>query len=272
MNGFSKLNVICPSYFSLFNNCQKENIKIIKHKINYISGDFLEINPIKYNNGIFWLTNPIYSLGLHINVNNLGIIEQLLENNIVIADDCVAHKYKEISRVYGNHKNFIGIYAPHKSVCINGIKFSAIVFNKENESFFDQSIDFLCGGLNIASVAAIVNYLDGSYEIYRNKFQEYINETHLFIKNICKDIPQLYYSNTDEHYLTSICFPNIPYELSGDLKFLWNIMDHTGAAFITGYFNNYPQESGFSFRVNMARDSVLFRSTLKRLLLFLAQI
>jgi len=270
MKGFSKLNVICPSYFSLFNNCQKENIKIIKHKINYITGDLLEINPMKYRDEIFWLTNPIYSLGFHLNKKNLDIIEQLLVKNIIIADDCVAHKYKEISRVYGNHKNFIGIYAPHKSVCINGIKFSAIVFSKEDEPFFDQSIDFLCGGLNIASVAAINNYLDGSYEIYKNKFQEHINGTHLFVKNICKEIPQAYYNNADEHYLTSISFPKIPYKLSGNKKFLWNIMDNTGAAFITGHFNNYPKESGFSFRVNMARDSSQFRSTLTRLLLFLA--
>lgn len=271
MNGFSKLNVICPSYFSLFNNCQKENIEIIKHPIDYRTGDFLGINPKDYHNEIFWITNPIYSLGHHIEKNHQIIIEELLKENVVIVDDCVAQKNKELSHLYGNHKNFMGIYAPHKSVCINGLKFSMIVFNKDYEPFFDQSIDFLCGGLNIASVAAINSYLDGSFDVYRNKFQQNIKETHVFIKKICEEIPHVYYNNADEHYLSSILFPNIPYELGGNKSFLWNIMDNTGGSFITGHFNNYPPESGFSFRVNLARDSILFRSTLVRLLLFLSK-
>jgi len=270
MKGYTKLHIVCPVYFSLFNNCQKEGIEIIKHGINYITGDFLEINSNDYKNEIFWITNPIYSLGNHLNNKNLNTIKNLLENNIVIVDDCLAYKDKEISRTFGYHQNFIGIFAPHKSICVNGLKFSAVIFNKEYESFFDKSVDFLCGGLNIASVAAINNYLDGSYDIYRGKFQEYINDTHDFIKNVCKTLPQAHYYNEDKHYLASICFPHIKYELGGNKDFIWNAMDNTGSIFITGFFNNYPCESGFSFRINMARDSAIFRSTLTRLLLYLA--
>jgi bifunctional pyridoxal-dependent enzyme with beta-cystathionase and maltose regulon repressor activities len=272
MKGFKKLNVVRPAYFSLTNNCQKENIECVKYDMDYRTGQINGISPNNFKDEIFWITNPFYSLGHYINEDSIKLIEKLLERNTVIVDDCLAQKNKELSRYLGNHPNFIGIYAPHKSVCVNGLKFSILVFDKEDEPFFDQSIDFLCGGINVASLAAIQNYLDGSYDLYRKKLQENMEPTHQFIGDLCTKIPGAYYENKDLHYLTGICFPQIPYELGLNKDFIWKIMDNTGAAFISGAFNNYPKETGFSFRVNLTRDSAIFRATLTRLLLFLKDI
>jgi hypothetical protein len=268
--GYEHLNVICPSYFSLINNCQKEGIRYVKYEMDYKEGQINGISAKDFKNEIFWITNPFYSLGHYLNNNSIRLVEDLLENNIIIADECVAQKGKELSRLFGSHPNFIGIYAPHKSVCINGIKFSILVFNTEDEPFFDQSIDFLCGGINIASLSAISNYLNGNYELYRRKFQKEINNTHNWLNETCKKIQGSYYTNRSRHYLTGICFPEIPYELGKNKEIIWKIMDNTGSAFIPGILNNYPKETGFSFRVNMARDSAQFRATIMRLLLFLS--
>jgi hypothetical protein len=106
--------------------------------------------------------------------------------------------------------------------------------------------------------------------LYRQEFQKEIDNTHNWLGETCKKIQGAYYDNRNRHYLTSICFPEIPYELGKNKEILWEIMDNTGGAFIPGTLNNYPKETGFSFRINMARDSVQFKATIMRLLLFLS--
>ena len=271
MKGYKRLNVLCPSYFSLINNCQMENIEFVKHEMNYKTGQIKGIDAQDYKGEVFWFTNPFYSLGHHITGDSLRLIEELLEDNIVIVDDCVAQKGKELSRYFGNHPNFLGMYAPHKSISVNGVKFSILTFNHEDKVFFEQCVDYMCGGLNIASLAAIDHFLNGSYDSYRQVFQKTINKTHEWVNNICAKTRGAYYANKDQHYLTSIFFPEIPYNSGGNRDFLWDITEKTGATFIPGILNNYPEESGFSFRINMARDSATFRDKLAKVLSILGQ-
>jgi hypothetical protein len=271
MKGYKRLNVLCPSYFSLINNCQMENIEFVKHEMNYKTGQIKGIVAQEHKGEVFWFTNPFYSLGHHITGDSLKLIEELLDENIVIVDDCVAQKGKELSHFFGNHPNFLGMYAPHKSISVNGIKFSILTFNHEYKVFFEQCVDYMCGGLNIASLTAIDHFLDGSYDLYGQVFQETINKTHEWVDNLCAKTRGAYYVNKDQHYLTSIFFPEIPYKSGGNRDFLWDITDKTGTTFIPGILNNYPEESGFSFRINMARDSATFRDKLAKVLLILGK-
>ncbi len=271
-HGYNRLHVIYPSYFSLKNNCQKEKISIIKHEIDYNTGYITSIIPNDYNGDAFWITNPAYSMGHNIASFNKGLVKELLYNNIVIFDDCVIQNSQTASRLFGNHKNFFGIYAPHKAICMNGIKFSMIVFNCEDEPFFDQSVDFLCGGLDIASMAAIHHYVGDEYEKYNHIFQINIRKTNDWISELCKKFPKCFYTNINNHFINSIYFPNIPYDLGLSTDFIWDLMDNTAASIITGAQNEYPRNSGFSFRINLARESPIFRATLIRVLCYLSRV
>lgn len=271
-HGYNRLHVIYPSYFSLKNNCHKENISIIKHDIDYKTGYITTIRPNDYTGEAFWITNPAYSMGHNIASINESLIKELLYNNIVVIDDCVIQNNKTASRLFGNHHNYFGIYVPHKAICMNGVKFSMIVFNCEDEPFFDQSADFLCGGLDNASMAAIEHYVGEEYDKYNKIFQTNIRNTNEWILRTCKEFPECFYTNINSLYINSIYFPNIPYELGTNIDFIWNLMDNTAASIITGAQNEYPKESGFSFRINLARESPVFRATLIRVLYYLSSI
>ncbi len=206
-HGYNTLHVVYPSYFSIGNNCKKENIVIIKHEINYKTGR-ITIDPKNYQNEIFWITNPAYSMGYNTATINVDIIKNLLRNNIVIVDDCVIQNNHTASRLFGSHHNFLGVYAPHKAVCMNGVKFSMLVFNCKDEPFFDQSVDFLCGGLDSASMAAVNHYASSEYDKYDQIFQENIKTTNRWVSETCKNFPKCFYQNRSNHYISSIYFPD----------------------------------------------------------------
>lgn len=270
--GYQRIHVVYPSYFSIENNCKKENITIVRHDIDYTNGCIININPRYYHKEVFWITNPAYSMGHNIVAANADIIGVLLQDNIVIVDDCVMQNSQTASRLFGNHHNFLGVYAPQKAVCMNGVKFSILVFNCADEPFFDQSIDFLCGGLDSSVMAAISHYISSEYDRYSQVFQTNIGHTNRWIEETCKQFSKCTYINTNNHYINSVYFPHLRYELGNNREFLWNLIDNTGASIITGTQNEYPRESGFSFRINLARESPIFRATLMRLLYFLQNV
>ena len=49
----------------------------------------------------------------------------------------------------------MGIYTPHKSVCMNGLKFSVIAFHPSHQKIFQDLADILLGGLSLSAVGAI---------------------------------------------------------------------------------------------------------------------
>jgi hypothetical protein len=70
--GYNHLNVICPSYFSLINNCQKENIRYVNYEMGYKEGQINGLSAKDFENEVFWITNPFYSLGQYLNNNSLS--------------------------------------------------------------------------------------------------------------------------------------------------------------------------------------------------------
>lgn len=264
-----KLNLIHPAYFSIVNNCFNDDISITNIETDIINQYNLNINPLDFKNEFFWCSNPLYSTGFHLSDSHINILTELIENeNVLILDECVSRKNFELSHILGNHKNFIGIYAPHKSICVNGVKFSIIVFNQEDEPFFDQSIDFLCGGINTASISAINHYLSKEYDLYNKIFYGKIIKTNKFVDDICSRYKNTYYDYKSIHYLKTVYFPNIPAELGLNLDFIWNAIRSTGTIFIPGCLNHFPSNAGLSFRINLARDSPQFRASITRLIMY----
>src|SRR5258707_637129 len=72
----------------------------------------------------------------------------------VVVDEALAFPPTRIALSLGGHSNFIGIYTPHKSICINGMKCSLVAFHPTLEDFFDDWADVLSGGLSVSACLA----------------------------------------------------------------------------------------------------------------------
>lgn len=267
------VHVFCPVYFSLIHNCNNFNIKItkqylIKKQTNFSLPDNLNIIP-----SVVWITNPVYCTGVHINNKRIvGQLKQIMNNGkYLIADECLAISGKELSRTLGNEKNFIGIYAPHKSICVNGIKFSVIVFDKIHQDFFDHWADILYGCLPASSNSSISHFLSTNFINYQNLFLQRISETFNFIIKLCKPHDVVKYDKDGLGYLITLYFPKINGKLSLNSDFLHEMTYQTGGYFIPGIRNHFDPKFGLCFRVNLARDSPIFRSTIVRLINYLKQ-
>ncbi len=269
--GKNSISIICPAYFSVIHNCQAFNMKyrFINYPIN--CSERIDIDE-KSKSEVFWFTNPVYLTGKNLNRNDISLIESLIENNIVIVDESLVASSKELSHKLGNHPNFIGIYSPHKGVCVNGIKFSLFVFNHSEEPFFDKSVDYISGGLNMASISAIHHYLSDNWVQYSKSFYQEITQTHEFIFQLSKKSPGINYSPNLDSYLTSIYIPKIDARLENNSEFLSEIVEKSGTIFYPGSLNYFPKNVGFSFRINLTRDCNSFRSSLTRLLTVMSQL
>lgn len=150
---YDKIAVLCPSYFSIVKNLSKDNIPFdiiyFKRSMNGYHVPFKNLNQYK----VIWITNPVYSTSVHLNTDDICRLKRLLDNGIVIvADESLASNGKELSRKLGNHFNFFGIYSPHKTISVNGFKFSLITFHENYDDDFDKLTDLIFGSLTSSNI------------------------------------------------------------------------------------------------------------------------
>ena len=176
-----------------------------------------------------------------------------------------------VPRALGGHKNFVGIYTPHKALCVNGLKFSIIAFHPDLEDFFDDWADVLFGGLSLSSSAAIGHFLSAEFDNYRNAFICSIETARAWHNDLLAEYEGCI--KTDDrsrgHFLT-VYFPFIDAKLGNSIPFIEAVIEATGAAFIPGNRSGFNPEAGFCFRVNLAQDSSQFRGALARLYRYLS--
>jgi len=268
--GMKQITVCSPAYFSLFHICRRYGIEISEKFMarspqGYDLPELTELNQCEP--GVLWLTNPIYSTGVPIRTEDVKIIACLLEGGWhVIADECLAVQGVELGRSLGHHPRFVGIYAPHKGICINAVKFSAILFNKRNQRFFDHWADILYGCLSISTKAAIAHFLSSNFETYGNMFFERINLAKRFIQSAIRNTPGALSDYDSVGCFITCYFPRLKSSLGNDPHFLENVIAASGGSFIPGCRNHFDPALGFNLRINLSRDSTMFRGIFVRLL------
>lgn len=271
--GAGDIEISAPYYFPIAHNSKAYGFKV-KH--NYILRDGMglkfetDILNSEPPTNILWITNPIYCTGVYLDKNICKeILEFLNSGGIVIADEALAIQGLELSRLIGGHSGFIGLYTPHKTICINGIKFSAVVCDKMYETALEQWGDVLYGGIGVGAIISLEHYLSSNFDSYLKIFLDKVECSLSFIKQLVSRNSkfQLDYS-TKGHFIT--CYINsLPQKLESDLEFMREMIWKTGATIIPGSRNHFSPEFGFCFRVNLARDSMYFRATILRLFDFL---
>jgi histidinol-phosphate/aromatic aminotransferase/cobyric acid decarboxylase-like protein len=266
--GIRDVRLLCPTYFITAHNLRRLGIIVSEVPVERYEGRYVLPREVKLDpKQALWLTNPVYNTGDYSIERDIERIAAIIdEGNVVIADEALAFAPTKMARVLGGRRNFVGIYTPHKALCINGLKFSLVTFHPEVEDFFDDWGDVLFGGLSISAVAAIGHFLSPKFDTYRKEFVRAIDSVrgwhHDLVGRYIGRIETDRYSQG--HFLT-VYFPGLAAALGTSLPFIEAAIETTGAAFIPGNRSGFDPKLGFCFRVNLAQDSGRFRSALSRL-------
>lgn len=272
--GVKTAAILCPVYFSAPHSMNKFGIKTDNIYIHRKNGQFLfpeDAIDRAIKAKALWITNPIYCTGVGYTENQINLIGSILDSGcIVVADECLTMSGDELGRILGGHKNFIGIYAPHKSICVNGVKFSAIVHHGDFEHHFDQWADVIYGSIGLSSVSAVHHYLSKNFHEYESLLIKETNLSASFIRKVAEKYNNIELDYSQKGYLSTIYFPRLSGEYGNDKSFLENLTKTTATAVIPGARNHFHNSIGFCFRVNLARNSPQFKASIIRLLQFLS--
>jgi aspartate/methionine/tyrosine aminotransferase len=270
--------ILCPAYFPVFYDAE---IMGLNYRRIYIrrnrAGWYLPQQEIidhvldAPSKTAVWVTNPVYCTGVYLSESDISFLGSLLESGVtIVADECLSKNEYALGRKLGNYERFLGIYSPHKSVCLNAIKFAVITFDTKYEEFFDSWADVLAGGLSASGYSAIFHFLGDNFLHYQSIFCQHIEPVRDKVLGIISKRPIAV--NVDKnslgHFMT--CYvPTLPGNLGNDRQFLRKLVSHTGAILIPGIRNHFDPEMGFNFRINLARGCPQFYSALNRIIDYL---
>jgi aspartate/methionine/tyrosine aminotransferase len=269
--------VLCPAYFSSF---YAFDMMRLDYSRVYLRREFGEwrwpyeeiISAVgQCRRTAVWITNPIYTTGVYLDDSHVDFLNSLLAKEVVVVlDECHAINGQELGPRLKPSEHLLGLYSPHKSVCVNAAKFAAIVFDVKYRRFFADWTDVLVGGLSAANYAALLHFLGPNFREFYNAFTEHINAARSeVIEVISRYGGALEIDRQSQGYLTTVYAPKVAAVGSYE-DLLRDIVFSTGATMIPGTRNHFSKDIGFNFRVNLARACPQFTSALNRVAAHLA--
>lgn len=273
VNRLNKLLTISPTYFTVFCGCDDYDIEC-KEVFLYRDEDSFFVNEDKLfnevtNSDAVWITNPVYCTSTYFENRMITIFTKILEmGKVIVADESLCTTGHELIRKLGKFKNFIGIYSPHKSLCVNGNKFSIITYSKEENLLFNDWVVALSGNLLISNGIAVNHFLSNNFEVYSRAFNHEVHTNFSKLKTLLNEL-NVDYDRKAEGYLVTLYFHNISGKKGFDKDFLKEMIFNTGTTIIPGIRNHFDAKLDFCFRVNLCCLTEYMYHSLKRLILYL---
>jgi histidinol-phosphate/aromatic aminotransferase/cobyric acid decarboxylase-like protein len=271
--GVRAVRLMCPAYFVTGYSLRRVGIEVNELHLQRAEGryrwpDHLVLAP----NEALWVTNPVYNTGSYALEDQAAYVAALADQGtIIVLDEALALTPTQFAKTCGGKGRFIGLYTPHKAVCLNSFKFSILVFHPEFDDFFDDWADVLFGGLSASASAATTHFVSKAYDTYRDKFISLVEEARAWHTRVLATHAGRIL--TDAHargHFLSVYFPDLDPELGTSARFIADVVERTGAAFIPGLRSGFGRDIGFCFRINLAQDSPQFRGAVMRLYNYLA--
>jgi aspartate/methionine/tyrosine aminotransferase len=271
LNGVAEVTLLAPYYFTTPHNLRRLGIAVREVPCKH-GADGYRLPDLDLRRGqALWLTNPIYSTGVYAPERSCESLRRLADAGVlIVADEAMALRPTALARELGGHRNFVGIYTPHKSICMNGIKFSAIVSHPCHQPVFADWAEVLSGALSLAAVAAVEHFLDPGFDDYRAVFLALTREArrwHDGLVERCGGAIALD-AQSEGHFLM-VYVPALPARIGDDIGFLSEVLERTGCTLVPGTRSGFDARRGFCFRVNLAQDCLTFREALPELYGFL---
>lgn len=272
--GFKSIAIFAPVYFTVPYCCDNLNIN---YNIYYMDRDEngyrLSDEMIVAANvaDVIWITNPVYCTSVYYTGDFINQVNNFIEQGkFVVFDESLALNGMELIGKYGENDNVISICSPHKSLCINGNKFSAIITNKKNIDFFNAWADIITGGLSISNYKAIKHFISDDFKIVNDFFVRKVQNGYNRVKKICDDNDIIYDRNVLGCFM-SVYFEGIPYDYLDSKDTMQAAFFENGVSCITGSRNFFNPNSGLSFRINLTNVDERKEEIIKRFLIYLKE-
>jgi hypothetical protein len=217
-----------------------------------------------------WITNPVYCTSMYYSARDADRLRVLAQSGVtVVLDECLCELGHQLAPSFPREAEVVALLAPHKSICVNGLKFAAVVFGKKWQDTFDSWADVWLGCLPLSSVLGTRHLLGSDFLSYSSRFKDECATAFAKLKAIVLEFSTLSIDKDPEGYLVSVFAPSLPAELGLDFQFLERSTQATGAIFIAGLRNQLDPAAGLSFRVNLAALDKAAEGALHRLCFFL---
>lgn len=265
------LHIVCPAYFAAFHVASALSLPVNR---SYMvrSGKGFKLSLPELNSGdALWISDPVYSTGVALNKAVLAQLARIAEKGTPIVLDLCLKASFQYSKSLKENPHVVVITSPHKAVCLNGIKFSAVIFDKSHTQSFEHWADALTGGLGFSSQMALEHYQSSGFVKYGVEFQKLIRRSRSFVAGQLKRNKTCRTDICEDGYFQAIYFPRVSALLEHDVSFLRKVFEECGACFIPGNRNYFPPDWGFGFRINHARDCPQFRGAVSRLISYLGR-
>ncbi|MEZ5788891.1 MAG: aminotransferase class I/II-fold pyridoxal phosphate-dependent enzyme [Xanthobacteraceae bacterium] len=274
LNGVAEVTLLTPSYFTTAHSLRRLGIAVRETPLEHgVDGCYtLPAGLAARPHEALWLTNPVYSTGLYALEQSCDVLRQIADaGTLVVADESLAGRPTAIARALGGHENFVGIYTPHKSICMNGMKFSAVVAHPRQQATLEDWAEVLSGGLSLSATIAMQHFLTTSFDDCRAAFARLLRAARDWHVDLVRgfDGTMVVDSASEGHFVMTY-LPRLAASLRHQTDFLEEILTATGCILIPGFRSGFDERSGFCFRVNLARDSHEFRGAVARLYAFLS--
>lgn len=263
--------MIIPSYFSIQNVYQSMNVSLDEKPLLYENGSYSLPGLDEFSQyDVIWVTSPTFSTGVYFDNYNIRILENLLEQNkMIIADESFCSSQNELIRKFYKYENFIGIYSPHKAISVNGLKFSVVLCNKKYEELLEHWADVLGGNLSTSNCNAIYHYVSSNFDKCAKIFNIWIAAANESLIEILNQHPNFTYDKQVVGCMRMIYAKRIPFIYSYDKDFYEKLLENTNCMIYPGAINNFMENYGFSFRINLLLYNKEFKFGFIRVLNFL---
>lgn len=253
--GYKKICILNPAYFSIAQALKAFDIEYDILSVQRIDDQYVlpyeKLIAGQYD--VIWTTSPIFSTGVYYNQADVDMIQQIMDSGtLVISDESFCTTGNELIRRLTNHNNFIAMYSPHKSLCINSVKFSAIIYPVRFDNFIEHWVDVLSGNLPASACTAINHFLGPNYECCLHAYREFIAAAYNEIRAIISLKNNIMFDEINDGSLFTLYFKNLSFEQIKSLAFMKNVIFSTGTSFYPSYLSGFDESFGFAFRINLA--------------------
>lgn len=263
--------VISPCYYAFFYNCIQRDIKITEIYAERIEQSYrLPYNEILDNIDYvqaIWITNPIYNTGIYYSNEDIAFLQSKIPSDtFIICDECFSLFGKGLIHHFKNREKFISINDPLKSIMINGLKFSLIVYNSKYKELFEHWSDIICGSLSYSTIQSIAFFNTSKFENLNNSLIEHFSHVKNAIRGLVSDFPSASIDMPTDGHIIMCYFPELPYDLLQDKDIMYKFIKRTGTTIIPGNRFHFSQIIGFCFRINLGRENNEFMDAFYRIL------
>lgn len=268
--GYKHIAIIQPSYFAFAELCHFAGIQVTYFDICREGGQYRlpDIRDL-LSKGVdsLFLTNPVYGTGVYLDAIASNWLQEAMEHGLAaVIDESLAIHGQHLVERMGNCENALGIYVPHKALCLNNFRFSAVTFPARHATYFEQWTDIFDGGLSYSSAQSIDHFCSEDFSSVKCQVDNILERQAALFSRIVDAFPMIEKDDGALGHLRQVYAPGVAYEKQLDTRFLETVFFEAAASFIPAARFGYAKSGSFSFRVNLFRLDEATAGALHRLL------